>query len=356
MKIAVLLSGGVDSSVVLRTLQEEGGHQLTAFYLKVWLEEEMAFLGDCPWEDDLRYARAVCEQAGVPLEVVPLQRQYHDRVVAYTIAELRAGRTPSPDIFCNQQIKFGAFNDEVAATFGASFDKIASGHYARIDEDAGRYWLLKGVDPVKDQTYFLSHLSQQQLSRCLFPIGGLQKEEVRDRARQFELPNQDRRDSQGICFLGKIRYNDFVAAHLGEQPGQIREHGTERVLGEHRGFWFHTIGQRKGLGLSQGPWFVVAKDCERNVVYVSHQDVVRRRDRFEVARVNWITEPPSALQLQVKVRHSPTVVDCELTPTGDASYGVQLAQEDQGLAEGQFGVFYDGDRCLGGGTIVATPQ
>lgn len=354
MKIAVLISGGVDSSVVLRTLVDEGGHEITAFYLKVWLEEEMAFLGDCPWEDDLRFARAVCEKVGVPLEVVPLQRQYHDRVVSYTIAELRAGRTPSPDIFCNQQIKFGAFHDEI----DASFEKIATGHYAQVEERDGKYWLLKGADPVKDQTYFLSHLSQEQLSRCLFPVGGWPKSAVRERARELGLPNMERRDSQGICFLGKIKYNDFVAAHLGEKPGEIRELETERVLGEHRGFWFHTIGQRKGLGLSQGPWFVVRKELENNVVYVSHQDVLRSPDRFEVARVNWITEPPTAAQLQglqVKVRHSPTVYGCTLTPTSPDAYTVQLDTEDPGMAEGQFGVFYDGDYCLGGGTIVALP-
>ena len=200
MKIAVLLSGGVDSSVALKLLRRDEEHEITAFYLKIWLEDELAHLGECPWEDDLRFAREICSEARVPLEIVPLQKEYYERVVSYTITELRAGRTPSPDIFCNQRIKFGAFVDSVSA----SFEKVASGHYGRIAEDGGTFRLLKGVDPIKDQTYFLSHLRQEQVARGLFPIGGLLKSEVRRLALDYELPNRMRADSQGICFLGKI--------------------------------------------------------------------------------------------------------------------------------------------------------
>ena len=179
MTTAVLLSGGVDSSVALRLLQEEGHDDLTAFYLKIWLEDELQHLGECPWEEDLAFAREVCKAAGVPLEVVPLQRQYWDRVVSYTIAELKEGRTPSPDIFCNQRVKFGAFLEEV----GDGFDRVATGHYARTEEAGGLHWLKKGVDPVKDQTYFLWGIPRSALDRLLLPMGELTKPEVRAAAR-----------------------------------------------------------------------------------------------------------------------------------------------------------------------------
>ncbi|MGE3164423.1 MAG: tRNA 2-thiouridine(34) synthase MnmA [Planctomycetota bacterium] len=351
MSIAVLLSGGVDSSVALRLLRDAGHDDLTAFYLKIWLEDELAFLGDCPWEEDLAYARAVCAAAEVPLEIVPLQREYHERVVNHTIAELRAGRTPSPDILCNQRIKYGAFREVV----GTDFAHVASGHYARVEFGGGRHHLHKGVDPVKDQTYFLSHLSQEQLGRCLFPVGDLPKPAVRALAERFELPNRARPDSQGICFLGKIRYNDFVRSHLGVRPGEIRERETGRKLGHHSGFWFHTIGQRKGLGLSGGPWFVVAKDCHANVVYVSHQEHVdhQSRSRFEVGRIHWLNEPAPADALQVKLRHSEHVYDCTLAPAASAERSVvQLAGEDAGVAAGQYAVFYRGTECLGGAVIA----
>lgn len=351
MRIAVLLSGGVDSSVALRRLHAEG-HELVAFYLKIWLEDELAHLGDCPWEDDLRYARAVCAAVDVPLEVLSLQREYHQRVVAWTVAELRAGRTPSPDILCNRRVKFGAFAEHLAAA-GESFDKVASGHYARVDHD-GRWRLLKGVDPVKDQTYFLFQLDQRQLARAVFPLGGLSKAEVRAVARELGLPNQDRRDSQGICFLGKLPYEEFVRGYLGERPGEIREIETGRTLGEHRGVWFHTVGQRKGLGLHGGPWYVVAKDLERDVVFVSHSaDLTRHhRDRFQVADVHWIGEPPARETLDVKVRHSPSTYGCRVTALADGGLAVELDGEDPGIAAGQWAVFYDGEECLGGGMIV----
>ena len=344
------MSGGVDSSVALRLLQEEGHDDLTAFYLKIWLEDELHYLGECPWEEALAYARAVCDAAGVPLEVVPLQRQYWDRVVSYTIAELKEGRTPSPDIFCNQRVKFGAFLEEA----GEGFDRVATGHYARTEEADGLHWLKKGVDPVKDQTYFLCYLDQGQLARCIFPLGALPKNEVRALAERYGLPNSARPDSQGICFLGKISYNDFVRHHLGEKPGDIIRRETGEKLGEHRGFWFHTVGQRRGLGLAQGPWFVSGKDVEENIVYVSHADELPEasRSEYRIGEPHWISAPPGEGSLQVKLRHSEHVYECELSDPGAENVVVRLASTDAGIAAGQFTVFYKGDVCLGAAPIL----
>ena len=348
MKIATLVSGGVDSSVALNILKDEG-HELTAFYLKVWLEDELAFLGDCPWEEDLKFVRSVCDQLDVPLEVISLQSEYLERVVAYALDELRAGRTPSPDIFCNQRIKFGAFFDHIYA----SYEKVATGHYAQIAEENGAFHLKRAHDPVKDQTYFLSGMYQAQVARALFPIGHFLKNDVRKLAQDFNLPNQARKDSQGICFLGKISYPDFIKFHLGEEKGDIVDRETNEVLGPHRGYWYYTIGQRYGLGLGGGPWYVVHKDVEDNVVYVSHR--TRRedesRDQFVVANPNWILDPPEKTALQLKLRHGPELIDCNIEALDDGQLSVKIAQMDSGIAPGQFAVFYDGDVCLGSAVI-----
>jgi tRNA-specific 2-thiouridylase len=348
-RIAVLTSGGVDSSVALCRLAEEGGHSLTAFYIKIWLEDELAFLGSCPWQEDLDYLRHICESRGVPLEVVSLQREYFQTVVGYALDELRAGRTPSPDVICNRAIKFGAF----VSALDSSFDLVASGHYARTVERDGIAHLLRGVDPVKDQTYFLCQLNQPQVARCRFPIGHLRKAEVRRQAFRFDLPNRDRPDSQGICFLGRVPYDEFVAFHLGEQRGEILEHGSDRVLGTHRGHWFYTIGQRRGLGLPGGPWYVNAKDVRYNRVMVVHaRDLSdHSRCRFRIPVPNWIAGPPSNERLLVRVRHGERLIPCMARRRDDQSVDVRLDESDPGIAPGQFAALYDGDECLGGGAI-----
>ena len=349
MKIAVLLSGGVDSSVALNLIKRDNGHQVTAFYLKIWLEDDLAFLGECPWETDLDYARAVCDQADVPLEIVPLQTKYFEKVVSHAISELKAGRTPSPDILCNQRIKFGEFFKAI----GDDYDKVASGHYAQIEAREERFLLKRAPDPVKDQTYFLSTLSQAQLSRALFPVGQFHKSEVRALAEEFNLTTKSRKDSQGICFLGKIRYDDFVEAYLGEQPGDLIELETGHKWGEHRGYWFYTIGQRRGLGLHGGPWFVVKKDVEKNIIYISHKEHLEERSRrqFSVSNIHWIAGPPDKNELQVKIRHSPQVEACCIEPLDNGRLGVVLANDEPGIAPGQAAVFYDGEICLGSGVI-----
>jgi tRNA (5-methylaminomethyl-2-thiouridylate)-methyltransferase len=349
MATAVLLSGGVDSSLALQLLHNEG-HELRAFYLKIWLEDDLAFLGDCPWDTDLQYTRAICKQLGVPLEIVPLQRQYFDIVVEHAVRELRAGRTPSPDILCNQHIKFGAFFSAI----DDSFETVASGHYAQIRRgDDGLHRLCTAPDPVKDQTYFLARLNQQQLARIRFPIGHLQKCEVRKLAADFAIPAADRKDSQGICFLGKIQYRDFVKSYLGESPGPIVDADSGKVLGEHRGLWFHTIGQRQGLGLSGGPWYVSAKDMDSGALFVTHGErrEQRARDVFEVADCHWIATPPASERLELKLRHGPQRIPCEIAPTV-GGLRVRMAEADSGVAPGQYAIFYDGDVCLGAGVIT----
>ena len=347
---AVLVSGGVDSSVALHMLKEQG-HTLTAFYLKIWLEDELSFLGTCPWQEDLNYVELVCKQIGVPLEIISLQREYWDTVVAYTLAEIRAGRTPNPDMLCNQQVKFGAFFDKIDTSFTA----VATGHYAQTKLVDNQVLLCRAQDTIKDQTYFLSQLKQEQLARALFPIGHLEKAQVRDYAAQFALATHNRKDSQGICFLGKLKFSDFIKYHLGDKTGYLVEHETGKKLGTHRGYWYYTPGQRQGLGLPGGPWYVVGKTIEDNTVYISRnyytQD--KPRDTFEVAVSNWIAQtPPLSTQLQVKLRHGAFLHACTLEQLTDTTYRVTLAQRDQGIAPGQFAVFYDHDICLGGGVIT----
>ncbi|MBM3892898.1 tRNA 2-thiouridine(34) synthase MnmA [Candidatus Dependentiae bacterium] len=345
MKIAVLVSGGVDSSVALRLLHEQG-HQVEAFYLKIWLEDELAYLGDCPWEEDLAYAQAVCDAINIPLHVIPLQKEYWAEVVSYTIAEVRAGRTPSPDLLCNQRIKFGAFLKHI----DDSFEKIATGHYAQTAEVDGITILLKAKDQVKDQTYFLSYLSQAQLNRLMFPIGSYLKSEVRELATKFDIPNKERPDSQGICFLGKIKFSDFVAHHLGKQSGDLIEFETGKKIGTHDGFWFYTIGQRKGIRLGGGPWFVVKKDTTKNIVYISreyHSDD-KLRNQFNVESIHWIGgNAPAKKELLVKIRHGEHCYHCTFTSLDNDHAHVILDGQDQGLAPGQFAVFYDGEQCFG---------
>lgn len=348
MKTAVLLSGGVDSSLALYKLHSRGV-PVTAFYLKIWLEDEASFLGECPWEEDLSYAGELCERLGVPLEVVPLQREYYDRVVSYTVEELRAGRTPSPDIFCNKRVKFGAFFDRI----GPEYERVASGHYARIVREEGEVRLKMAPDPVKDQTYFLAHLSAEQLGRLEFPIGDLLKSEVRSEAEAAGLPAMHRRDSQGICFLGKIKFRDFVKLYLGEQPGDIIDASSGSVLGTHDGFWFYTIGQRTGLGLAGGPWYVVEKDIKNNVIKVSHRysQETAACDSFRVGQFNWINGAPVPdEELFCKLRHGPHRYRCRLDPADGTVHLLDGA--DFGIAAGQFTVFYRDDNCLGCGTML----
>ncbi len=262
MKIAVLISGGVDSAVAVHRLLEQG-HDLHLFYIRIGLDTDE---GDCSAEEDIEMCRYIAAKYKLPFEVVSLHQEYWDNVMEYALRTVRQGLTPNPDIMCNKMIKFGYFEQR----WGHEFDKTATGHYATTLDLDGRVFLGTAVDPVKDQTDFLARIDYSQLSHLIFPIGDMPKSQVREIAISTAMPNAYRHDSQGICFLGKINYNDFIRRHLGEKPGPIVEIETGRKLGTHRGYWFHTIGQRKGLGLSGGPWYVVKKNIHDNVIYVSN--------------------------------------------------------------------------------------
>ena len=350
MRIAVLVSGGVDSSLSLRLLHEQG-YDVTAFYLKIWLEDELSFLGDCPWEEDLAYVRSLCEQLNVPLRVIPLQRAYWDRVVSYTINEVKKGRTPNPDILCNSHVKFGAFYNAI----GEEFDYVATGHYAKTEQGPGYVRLLQAPDPVKDQTYFLSYLTQRQLERAWFPIGAYDKLRVRELAHEYDIPSKNRKDSQGICFLGKFKFRDFLYYHVGKQRGPLIEYETGSIKGYHNGFWYYTIGQRQGIGLSHGPWYVVAKDTNENIVYISRAYYARdkKRDSCDIVNCNWIAGvAPTEGPVSVKLRHGAEQHRGTLAYRGSDTYRITLAGRDQGIAPGQYAVCYRDTECIGAGMIT----
>ena len=373
-RIAVLLSGGVDSSVVLYELVRQG-LQPDCFYIKIGPEEEEEW--DCSSEEDLEMATAVSHKYGCRLEVIDCHREYWDQVTKYTMDKVRAGLTPNPDVMCNRLIKFGAFHEKR----GHDYDLIATGHYATTEieeqgargkeqEDslcsdkslapcssplAPRKWLCTSPDPVKDQTDFLAQIYDWQLEKALFPIGHMMKEEVREIAEREHLVNAKRKDSQGICFLGKINYNDYLRRYLGELPGDVVELETGKLIGKHKGHWFHTIGQRKGMGLGGGPWFVVKKDITQNIIYVSHgyDPATAYKQDFPIMAFHSINGQQPPTDITLKIRHTPEFIPATLEPTADG-YMVHAAQPIHGVAPGQFCVVYDADhhRCYGSGEIT----
>ena len=394
-KVAMLLSGGVDSSVALSLLSKDPNYEVHAFYLKIWLEDELQHLGVCPWEEDWKICQSVVahlsltSSTAISLEAMSFQHQYHEHIINYTLSEARRGRTPNPDIMCNSRVKFGAFVSEIMQR--QSFDYIATGHYARVqhfnDNNASK--LYRAPDGIKDQSYFLSTLSQEQLKRVLFPIGHLEKKQVRALAEAFNLPNKNRPDSQGLCFLGKVKFDNFLQAYLGEKPGNVIDVLTRDVIGQHKGLWFHTVGQRKGIGkcldpkvTTRGPWYIVAKDPIDNLIFASNDFdnsalLGSSRSNFFVEDIRWISGhyPHEQLVLQennktwigrfeMKIRHGPTIsrgsLSMNAVQTGDtvticsSSEGrIELDDKDGGLAPGQFVVFYQlgCDECLGSGVI-----
>ena len=372
MNVAALVSGGVDSSVVVHLLKEQG---ITPdiFYIRIGAEDdgttETAMERfDCPAEEDIEITGYIAKKYGCRFEVVDLHREYWDNVVAYTIDTVRKGLTPNPDIMCNKLIKFGAFEQRC----GKDYDFTATGHYARTEIvdtnnsttqqlNNSTVFLATAKDPVKDQTDFLSQLSSSQIRKLMFPIGHLMKSEVRAVAEQAALPSATRKDSQGICFLGKINYNEFLRRYLGEREGQIVELETGRVLGTHHGYWFHTIGQRKGLFLSGGPWFVVKKDIEANVLYVSqgYDPDAQYGDTVNLVDFHYLTgdlwraalEAGETVDVKFKIRHTPDFTQGHLVRTAEG-YTIHSDKRLQGIAAGQFATIYDNDAHL----VVAAGQ
>ena len=348
-RIAVLLSGGVDSSVVLYELVLQGLHP-DCFYIKIGPEEQEEW--DCTSEEDLEMATAVAYKYGCKLEVVDCHKEYWEQVTTYTMDKVRAGLTPNPDVMCNRLIKFGAFH----VKRGRDYDLIATGHYAQTEVIDGRKWLTTSPDPVKDQTDFLAQIYDWQLEKAVFPIGHYMKDEVRQIAEREHLVNARRKDSQGICFLGKIDYNEYLRRYLGEQQGDVIELETGRLIGHHKGHWFHTIGQRKGMGFGGGPWFVVKKDVGRNILYVSHgydPETAYMKD-FPIHGFHSINGVLPPEQVTFKIRHTPEFYKATLEPIKESAYIVHSEQRIHGVAPGQFCVVYDADhhRCFGSGEIT----
>ncbi len=353
MNIAALISGGVDSSVVIHLLKEQG-YDPTLFYIKIGQDDDE--LLHCSSEEDIEMASFIARKYGCKLEIVDLHKDYWDTVVAYTIEKVKQGLTPNPDVMCNKLVKFGVFEQR----YGKEFDKTATGHYASTIERNGKVYLGTAKDPVKDQTDFLAQIDALQVAKLMFPVGNLMKDEVRKIALAAELPSAKRQDSQGICFLGKVNYNDFIRRYLGEKKGPIVEFETGKILGEHRGYWFHTVGQRKGLGLSGGPWYVIKKDVPGNIIYASRgYDVETQYGyQFGLTDFHFITDNPwenlsKPLDITFKIRHTPEFTKGKIEKT---TKGFHITSEEklQGIAGGQFGVIYDknAEICIGSGEIL----
>ncbi|MCH5237628.1 MAG: tRNA 2-thiouridine(34) synthase MnmA [Muribaculaceae bacterium] len=359
MKIAVLTSGGVDSAVVVHKLKNEG-HDLHLFYIRIGNDNGE---GDCSAEEDIEMCELIAKKYDLPLTVVSLHEEYWDHVMEYTLHTVKEGLTPHPDMMCNKLIKFGFFEER----WGKDFDKTATGHYASVKKLNGKYYLATAKDPIKDQTDFLAQISQEQLSHLIFPLGDLPKAEVRRIALEAGLPNAGRKDSQGICFLGKINYRDFIKRHLGEREGNIIELETGKILGTHKGFWFHTIGQRKGLGLGGGPWFVVSKDIDTNTIFVSKgYDTPKQYGReIFLTEPHWIADSPftgngpDSVKVAFKIRHVPEFHTGELRISESGKSLLLLSDQDvQGIAPGQYAVIYTPDQnlCLGSALISINPD
>ena len=353
MNIATLLSGGVDSSVVVHLLKETG-YTPTLFYIKIGMDDDE--LLHCSSEEDIEMASLIARKYGCKLEIIDLHKDYWDNVVSYTIDKVKLGLTPNPDVMCNKLIKFGVFEQRV----GKDFDKTATGHYANTIEENGKVYLATAKDPVKDQTDFLAQIDSLQVSKLMFPIGNLMKNEVREIALKAELPSAKRQDSQGICFLGKVNYNDFIRRYLGEKVGPIVEFETGKVLGKHNGYWFHTVGQRKGLGLSGGPWYVIKKDVAANIVYASKGFQVETQygNEFSMRDFHFIANNPwqnssNEIDITFKIRHTPDFTPGKIVLSSDGVH-LRSTQRLQGIAPGQFGVIYDAESriCIGSGEIM----
>jgi tRNA-specific 2-thiouridylase len=354
-KVILGLSGGVDSAVAAILLKQHGA-DVQALHMTNWEDDD----GYCTAAQDLQDARQVCEQLEIPLHHVNFAREYRDRVFEYFLDEYRKGRTPNPDVLCNREIKFGVFRS-YAKRLGGEY--LATGHYARSRIVDGQAQLLKAADESKDQSYFLNAITAEALAETVFPLGDLQKTEVRAIARDNALPVFDKKDSTGICFIGERPFKDFLSNYLPANPGPIQT-PEGKTVGEHSGLMYYTIGQRQGLGVGgrrdsgDEPWYVAGKDLESNVlIVVQGEHPLLYSDGLEANDVSWIGESPTEirngkpLQCMVKVRYRQPDQACEARSASDSKLFVSFEKSQRAVAPGQFAVFYDGDRCLGGAAI-----
>ena len=355
------MSGGVDSSVAALLLQRSGdrlpGHGIAGLFMQNWADDGS---GDCRAEDDRRDAVAVCGRLGIPIHFRDFSREYWDGVFTHFLAEYTAGRTPNPDVLCNREIKFRHFLD-AARELGA--DAIATGHYARLEQWGGRWRLLRAADPAKDQSYFLHQLGQSQLAATRFPLGDLRKSDVRRIASQAGLSTAAKKDSTGICFIGERDFRTFLARYLPAKPGEIRD-PQGRVLGEHPGAFYFTLGQREGLqlggvrGRAPMPWYVVGKDVGRNILYVDQGSdspwLQSTALRSETA--HWIAGSAPAMRFacSAQTRYRQQAEACEVEVCDDGSVTVRFVRGQRAVTPGQSLVLYAGDVCLGGAVIAAT--
>ncbi len=354
-RVIVGMSGGVDSSVTALLLQEQG-YRVEGLFMKNWDEDDGTEY--CTAKADLADAEGVCRKLGIRLHTANFAAEYWDNVFEHFLAEYRAGRTPNPDILCNREIKFKVFL-EYARVLGA--DLIATGHYARTAGRDGRTLLLKGLDANKDQSYFLHAVGETEFARTLFPLGELEKPEVRRIAEAHDLVTHDKKDSTGICFIGERRFRDFLQQYLPAQPGPV-ETAEGEIIGEHSGLMYYTMGQRQGLGIGgvrgadEAPWFVAGKDLARNVLTVVQgtDHPLLFNDGLDAGQIHWINgaAPAQSFRCRAKTRYRQPDQDCEVTLQGDR-LRVLFDQPQRAITPGQSVVFYQGEVCLGGAVIEA---
>lgn len=362
-RVVVGLSGGVDSAVSAWLLKQQG-YDVVGIFMKNWEDDDDSEY--CSSRQDWLDAASVADVIGIDVEHVNFAAEYKDRVFAEFLREYQAGRTPNPDILCNAEIKFKAFLDH-AMRLGA--EKIATGHYARVREAAGSFQLLKGLDPSKDQSYFLHRLNQAQLSKTLFPVGELHKTEVRRIAAEIGLPNAKKKDSTGICFIGERPFREFLNRYLANQPGPIKDN-RGRTIGEHVGLSFYTLGQRKGIGIGglkekgaprgggdHDPWFVARKDIEHNTLYAvqghDHPWLLARTLHADDA--SWVAgAPPAPGPVAAKTRYRQEDAPCTFEAGADGHFTLRFSEAQWAVTPGQSAVLYDGEVCLGGGVIAGS--
>ena len=349
--VFVGMSGGVDSSLSAALLKQQG-YNVVGVYMKNWTEDLPGM--KCPWTDDLADAKRVAVQLGIPFRVFDFQKEYKNLVVDYMIREYENGRTPNPDIMCNQEVKFGIFA-KAALAEGADF--IATGHYARVERDEKNFAkMLRSKNEDKDQTYFLYRVSQPSLAKTLFPIGDYEtKAKVREDAEKFGLATSRKKDSQGICFVGEVGVREFLSNYIETKPGDIIDQDFGEKVGRHDGAIFYTFGQRHGLNIGGGlPYYVVGKSMKKNEVYVSRNLNSDEffREKIALSDVHWISgEPDFSRKFTARFRHRGALIPCEISRISDTEISVKVDELQRAVAAGQSVVLYDGEVCLGGGIV-----